>query len=842
MDRLLANDRSRGRLAIFSSRLGTPAMPDPADDRLALHRRAWLQATGLGLGRLALASAFTGIVGGTASAAGANTANVLLKDGRILDGKLAPLSDLVIDPKAALNPDSATRPRLIVMVDDELRRIFVPKDRVRSVHEADARVIQDRFKVWQRTPREGARVTVVGAPVKVTEFDEFGRRMFTMNTAKGPLDIPQGITEITPRWTKVEGIRQIWDQRIATSSIPREALTAILNKLIDPENREQRLKIVRFYLQSERYEDAEQELQAVIQDFPENNEQVATALKSLRQLMARKVRDEITLRRDSGQHRLVYDLLKKFPERFPASEVAGEILQAVREEQEAYDAKFAEAQGLLKLLDEHVAALKEPDRQRVEPVQKEIARELNFSTLDRLTSYRQLSADANLLPEEKVALAISGWLVGSNNGTTNLPVASSLFAMRNLARRYLSEPNKIDRVHLLDEIRALEGATPQTVARLVEHMKPAYELPEGSADRPGFYTMTVPGVPEQPEIAYSIQLPPEYDPYRRYPTIVTLHGAGTPPEVQIDWWAGSMDTGGRRFGQAARFGYIVIAPHWGSAAQREYGYSAGEHRAVLASVRDACRHFAIDSDRVFLTGHSMGADAAWDIGLSHPDLWAGVMPIVGLSKKFVSYYWENARYVPLYVVMGELDGQSLAANARDLQRYMIRGYDITAVEFRGRGHEYFSDEILNLFEWMGRRRRDFFPKEFECRTLRSFDNFFWPVELAGFPAGADVDPARWPPRSGTRAMQVRLSLSANNTLRIRSGADRVTVWLSPELVDFSQPIEVRYNTGRFGGPRDDIQPDLGVILEDVRTRGDRQHPFWARVELPEGKLNLAAGG
>jgi hypothetical protein len=27
-----------------------------------------------------------------------------------------------------------------------------------------------------------------------------------------------------------------------------------------------------------------------------------------------------------------------------------------------------------------------------------------------------------------------------------------------------------------------------------------------------------------------------------------------------------------------------------------------------------------------------------------------------------------------------------------------------------------------------------------------------------------------------------------------------------------------------------VQPDLKVLLEDVRTRGDRLHPFWAKVE------------
>ena len=25
------------------------------------------------------------------------------------------------------------------------------------------------------------------------------------------------------------------------------------------------------------------------------------------------------------------------------------------------------------------------------------------------------------------------------------------------------------------------------------------------------------------------------------------------------------------------------------------------------------------------------------------------------------------------------------------------------------------------------------------------------------------------------------------------------------------------------------EPDIAVLLEDVRTRGDRMHPFWAKV-------------
>jgi hypothetical protein len=30
--------------------------------------------------------------------------------------------------------------------------------------------------------------------------------------------------------------------------------------------------------------------------------------------------------------------------------------------------------------------------------------------------------------------------------------------------------------------------------------------------------------------------------------------------------------------------------------------------------------------------------------------------------------------------------------------------------------------------------------------------------------------------------------------------------------------------------RKKVVPNIETLLEDVRTRGDRQHPFWAKVE------------
>jgi pimeloyl-ACP methyl ester carboxylesterase len=354
------------------------------------------------------------------------------------------------------------------------------------------------------------------------------------------------------------------------------------------------------------------------------------------------------------------------------------------------------------------------------------------------------------------------------------------------------------------------------------------------------FHVDVPDAPEEFPVRYDIQLPPEYDPYVRYPAIVTLHAAGGTPESQVTWWAGAADAkSGERRGQAARHGYIVIAPAWTTSRQKAYEYSAREHHVVLASLRDAMRRFSIDSDRVFLSGHALGGDAAWDIGLAHPDLWAGLM-VVGAradygrddSPLYVTLYNDNAKAFPLYFVFGELDSNKFADNRVPLNRYMKQsGFDPIVVQYQGRGNEHFYEEIQRLFQWMGPQRRDFFPESLEAATMRPWDNYFWYLEVDGLPDAALVSPLSWPPR---RARPAKLEARyANNRVVVDAGVSRVTVWLAPRMVDFTRPVELEIINGRDA--RLEVTPDLETMLEDARTRSDRQHVFWAKVEQQTGR-------
>jgi hypothetical protein len=187
----------------------------------------------------------------------------------------------------------------------------------------------------------------------------------------------------------------------------------------------------------------------------------------------------------------------------------------------------------------------------------------------------------------------------------------------------------------------------------------------------------------------------------------------------------------------------------------------------------------------------------------------------------VQQYRKNAELVPLYFVCGELDGNKMVTNGSEFDAYMQVSRagvnDCTVVEYEGRGHEHFSDDILRIFDWMGRKRRDFFPKRFDVATQRPFDNFFWWLEMRNF----QPTPGRNFTPGG--------NLTGSNGVSIRGVGGKPTVWLAPEMVDFSKPVNVTLN-GKSMAPPKNIQPDIATLLEDIRTRGDRQHPFWAKVE------------
>src|SRR5690606_36264511 len=222
------------------------------------------------------------------------------------------------------------------------------------------------------------------------------------------------------------------------------------------------------------------------------------------------------------------------------------------------------------------------------------------------------------------------------------------------------------------------------------------------------------------------------------------------------------------------------------------------------------------------TGHDIGGEAAWDMAQSHPDLWAGAIPFCPRAEKetkYLSLYYENATCVPLYFVAGAPDGRTTGPHAPAWHKYLRNAKnDVTLIEYQGRGHEPFHDEILKAFEWMDFRKRTGPPPRFACNTLRPWDNFFWWVECEGFPPHFMVHPTDWA-GGRVRPAVVEGWIQSENRLSAESSAQRTTIWLGPDFVDFDKPLRVMFNGRKMPLPEGGVQPSATVLLEDVRTRG-----------------------
>lgn len=871
------------------------------------------------LSTVAIGVAFFASVAVFVRAQSLDRVRVLLKDGRNLTGTNAQMH--AIDEGMEIK--GTVRAHTILVVDDGLRKTFVPKYRVaQSAPEAGEQL--QRYKIPQRGIADiGAVIGTLGDYNTSTRFDEYGRRLISLRTPGGSTDIIQAITEINPRYIRVQGMNRIHDMRIATNAVPREVLTpVILSQIDDRANVEDRMGLVRFYIQSNLYPAAVDEIADILQEFQGDAEvakRLAQSLARVRTLEAEQKIKELELRFQAGQYALVKRLLTSFdPDDTPVL-----IMQEARRMLGRYEEFERRKSLILKRFDE-LAAGGEIDgaaKEKLVLIRTEIERELNFNTIDRFAMFELHRNNANYDNTQKLAFAVAGWFVGSNTETTRLSTAMALFDMRELIIRYLVETNATRRQGILEDLKKIEANSPELVAKALAYIKPprapeAVSPPQNAAPgissdgtggtnalreqirgrnraanpepteakrdpvesallpgktrtaslRPsggeryaesGFYELERTGFVEDPfykTYKYWVQLPPEYDPNRRYPAIITLNGATTTPLQQIDWWAGEW-RGRERFGQATRHGYIVIAPLWNPAMLLEYDFSGMSHGAVLFTYRDALQRFNIDTDRVFLSGHGIGGSAAWDIAASHPDTWAGVICIGAPAGKYINAYTENMRMLPFYYVGGELEGAMmrpmLEFNALVFNKYlqpMASPFEATVVLYKGRGSESYSDEQLRLFDWMKRHPRNPVPDVFSVRTMRPWDNYFWWLELGDMTRDRKfrelvIDPIYWPEKdSGSNApktIRVESKIARNaNAVRVTlaPGSDPEgenagpVVFLSPNMVDFNSKVEVMVNSQPYHPVNGLIEPSVEDLLEDARTRCDRLHPFWVRLE------------
>jgi predicted peptidase len=107
--------------------------------------------------------------------------------------------------------------------------------------------------------------------------------------------------------------------------------------------------------------------------------------------------------------------------------------------------------------------------------------------------------------------------------------------------------------------------------------------------------------------------------------------------------------------------------------------------ALLKSIRE---HYAVDSDRIYLMGHSMGGAGTYYLGGKYNDIWAGLAPISGAGGIADG---AAARYksLPTLIMHGAKDSiVPSAASRRAVAALQAVGAPHIYLEFPDQDHEF----------------------------------------------------------------------------------------------------------------------------------------------------------
>lgn len=732
---------------------------------------------------------------------------------------------------------------------------------------------------------------VLGAPrfkspgygqMTATEFDENWRRTVTIRQPDGNFHrVRQMIAYLDPYSCTVASLEHAWRLAFHTAEMDPDLVRKLLST--HPDLVEQpgqpdpakRVAIAEFQKDAGWLESARKELDRARKDIPgawdkELDERAAKVRTDCDIAETRIVLDEIEAAVASGRFGFAKKSLAAFtPKAADPKETTR--LAVLKAQVETVQPKFDETYRLLYELIQRVTGGDVADayaataggpvvpfapRPKVEsavagliPAARAVLDELHPFTFDRVEVFTNLARqadqrakagrDATTGPGELLALAVTGWLKGKNGADPSVEAAGRAWATREMASAYLREPIINTRHGMLEAYLAAGAAlSPAELAQIISLMPPPFaedltqplgkEVPKAEANGvPGIFRRSTPGTnPTE----YFLRLPPEYHHGRPYPLLLVLSHGTVPAEKVVGLLAPYAD----------KFGYILAAPVWANSFDANYGWSGDDHPMVTNVLRDVLRRFHADADRVFPFGIADGANLAFDLGASHPDLFAGVVAFGPTPQPdLFMQYWRNTQVLPYYVVTGEMAGDSAQQLRKVYERWMPKGFPALLTQYRGRGIEWYGMEIPRVFDWLNRKTRargtaalKLNNPVFEAwQTGRDAeDRFYWVGTTGIRPGHLFKDNAKkgWQPATITADIR-----PGNNVVINTLGTKGVVVWLEREMIDWTKPVRVALNgQAPIGYKPKEMQPDLDVMFEEIHRTGDRKVLMLGRLEFP----------
>jgi pimeloyl-ACP methyl ester carboxylesterase len=806
---------------------------------------------------------------------------VILKDGFVIQGNVHKEVETVVDKPTGI-PVQVIKNNGFEMIDEG------PKVTIFSTHykQLGALAPDTKLRPDYKGYRMGTASTggtnplpIGGETIKTTDFDAKWVRTLTVKVSgAAPEVVRQQITYIDPYYIYIFSSSHRWRLTYRTSEWDPKLVRKLLlthPEITEPDGKCDPLKRVllgKFLLDAGWVQMAKDEMDRLNRDLvgtmnKDAREQYEKLLKEIDQTTGETGAREAELALAAGRYKYAAELLATFPEKTAAPKDVARVAKVsadLKTGQERYDSGrrllrsvIDEATGTRKVNALVAAggglafAAWQPKgvpvlTQDLAAAAEQVYAEIHPDSAIRIETFVTLAAQAERKraageeppnkPEELLATAVSGWAKGKNGATPNPETAWRLWSARELVLSYQRAENMNDRTALIGQFRRTPGIPTDELAQMISLLPPAApedltnrtgtQVPLGAVRDTGIYRRkTLPVAGHVQGIEYLVRLPPEYHHGRAYPVLIVLTHPGLSPE----------DVLRPLITEADKNGYILVVPEWsGMFAKTGYDWKPEYHVYVTAALRDTVRHFTVDNDRVFLTGVADGANMAFDVGIAHPDLFAGVIPMGPIPKlSLFMESWRNAQKLPFYIITGEQIGPGMESLRRIFEKWMPRGYPALWTIYKGRGVEWYSAEAPVMFDWMSRKTRVNGTATLALGTyrepwqmLREMEHRYYWLQANDIVIG----------KNGGSAVPATMigDVRGNNLVDVHiKGVKRLTVWLSPDMIDWSKPVKLQINGSTPEGwnkPKD-VGQNLEVLLEDYYERGDRRMLFLNKIEL-----------
>jgi len=202
---------------------------------------------------------------------------------------------------------------------------------------------------------------------------------------------------------------------------------------------------------------------------------------------------------------------------------------------------------------------------------------------------------------------------------------------------------------------------------------------------------------------YLLSLPKEYgkDPQKRWPLVMFLHGAG---ESGSDLEKVKVHGPPKLVAQGKEFPFILVSPQ--APSVRDWW----SNEVLIALLDEVSEKYAVDRDRVYLTGLSMGGYGTWNLATAYPDRFAAIAPICGGG---LPRFAPRLKNMGVWVFHGAKDDAvKLHESEEMVDALKASGAKVKFTVYPDAGHDSWTETYNNpeLYTWLLQHRRGEAPK------------------------------------------------------------------------------------------------------------------------------------